>query len=510
MRGNNGRDGETKQALLVEEARVEIRTNQQQRLVLDQAVEVLLRANDPPVLFRYNNRLVTVCTSSLEIKSVSSAMMYKRLINLADWIRITSDGKKNSSPPAAIINALLDDPDVGFPELDAVSSIPSFDSEFRLISEPGYDASARVYLAASHDLKSIGTEMHVREARDLILEAIQDFPFTNSSSLAHGIALLLLPFVRPALGNSPTPLHMIESPTPGSGKGRLADLASTIAYGRPCRPTSLSGSRSENTKKLTSLLAAGAEMIILDNLPQESVLHDPVLASMLTSATPAERLLGRNTILRLKNRAIWIATANNPRTSLELSRRCVCIRLEPQCDRPWLRKGFVHPNLLDWARRRRSDLVRACLGLVQSWVDSKTPLAAGKVLGSFEQWSFLMGGILQNAGVSGFLDDLELVYEKHDAESKEWRLLADVWRKRFDTRPLTATDVQSLCQELGLLEEIRGYGAPRSQVSRLGRALQRNSGRIFGNFQLHCDNGAVRSSARYVLKDVGQSAPKST
>ncbi len=98
----------------------------------------------------------------------------------------------------------------------------------------------------------------------------------------------------------------------------MADLVAVITIGEPCKPTTLSASSADNRKKLTSLMVAGAPIILLDNIPQNRTLDDPALASVLTTTQPTDRLLGSKRMLALNNQAVWIATANNPRFTLEI------------------------------------------------------------------------------------------------------------------------------------------------------------------------------------------------
>ena len=480
-------------------------TSEQPRTILQQSTLLLLETNDPPCLFRHHGQLVRIVQGADGpcIERVSPKALYKRLVELADWVTITAYGPKSSSPPSVIVQSMLEDPHEAFPALEGVTGVPAFGRGWLLVDRPGYDRSTCLYFEDDQELTVLAQGVrNVAAARSLLLEAIQDFPFADDASRAHAVGLFILPFIRGALGDVPTPLHVIEAPTPGSGKGRLADLVSVVATGACCRPTSLSMSKSENAKKLTAILLSGAPIVLLDNLPQERVLDDSVLASMLTSPSPTERLLGRNNMARLSNLAVWIATANNLRCSLELARRSVRIRVDPQCDRPWLRKDFLHPDLLGWARSRRADLVGACLCLVREWVENGRPGYGGSILGSFEVWSSVVGGILDVAGVPGFLGNLDDAYLDCDNESEEWRAVVQLWWQRFGTKPLRASDVCELCIASGMLEDVIGYGVARSQVSRLGRALQRHSGRVFGGLKLVRDRTCLQSSARYVLQEV--------
>lgn len=188
------------------------------------------------------------------------------------------------------------------------------------------------------------------------------------------------------------------------------------------------------------------------------------------------------------------------RSTLEIARRSVCIRIDARTDRPWLRNGFLHGDLLDWARRERPRLVQACISLIQAWLDARRPRWQGTSLGSFEEWSAVLGGILDVAEIPGFLGNVERAYAEADIETEEWRALTRLWWERFANAPVKASDLHDLCQQNELLAEVLGFGGQRSQVSRLGRALNRHVDRSFCDLQITQERGVARSSARYFLK----------
>ena len=131
-------------------------------------------------------------------------------------------------------------------------------------------------------------------------------------------------------------------------------------------------------------------------------------------------MLGKSEMVRFPIRCVWIATGNNPQFSNEIARRMVRIRLDPHEDQPWLREGFRHPNLLAWVWQNRARLVAACLTLGRAWIAAGMPRHQ-KTIGSFEGWAEVMGGILEVAGVPGFLGNLKEMYERADAEGGVWR-----------------------------------------------------------------------------------------
>jgi hypothetical protein len=188
---------------------------------------------------------------------------------------------------------------------------------------------------------------------------------------------MLLPFVREFI-KGPTPLHVIDATTPGSGKGLLADCCSVVATGRDAGKGPEPRDPDETRKYITSVLVAGAAMVVLDNII--GYLDSAPLARVLTAEIWEDRLLGYSRQVRPLNRAAWVATGNNMTLGRDLARRALWIRLEPEQERPELRSGFRHPDLLRWVREERGALVAACLTLARAWVINGRPRGS-EVLG---------------------------------------------------------------------------------------------------------------------------------
>jgi hypothetical protein len=397
------------------------------------------------------------------------------------------------------------------PQLETVAFAPVFDQHGKLLTGPGYHESARLWLHQPKGL-SIGvvpehpSPEQVQEAKSWLLdELLVDFPFASPADRAHAAAALLLPFLRPMVGGC-TPLHLIEAPVPGAGKGLLADVTMIGATGRCCEPTTITLDEDETRKKITSLLAKAPPIILLDNI--RTGIESAQLAAALTAEVWSDRVLGVNRMVALPNRATWLATANNPRLSLEVARRCARIRLDPQTDRPWERSEFRHDPLREWAKANRGHLVHALLVLAQAWISADQPPGA-KVLGSFENWARVLGGILANAGIDGFLGNTEELYEAADAEGNEWREFVAAWWDVHRDAWVGAKDLLKLALERDLLGGVLGdksEKSPRSQQSRLGRALTAVRDRHFGEWRVLVRHDARTKSARYCLgtgKDAG-------
>ena len=68
-------------------------------------------------------------------------------------------------------------------------------------------------------ISSCPSQRGIERARALWLtELMGDFPFVSDAERAHALGLGLLPFLRDLI-SGPTPLHLIEKPSPGTGAG---------------------------------------------------------------------------------------------------------------------------------------------------------------------------------------------------------------------------------------------------------------------------------------------------
>lgn len=407
---------------------------------------------------------------------------------IANWLQQTSKGRANGYPPDKVAAVMLAAPLLELPLLETVGTEPVFTASGRLVTKQGYDAEAAYYLhgdggRALEDIPEDPSD-DVAEARHWILEELLgDFPFVTDADRAHAVAALVLPLVRRMIDGT-TPLHVIEAPTWGTGKSLLANVITQVATGRVAPALSFPTTEEEWGKTITTVLLEAAPAVLLDNAPARIQLKSAALASVLTAENASGRLLGTNTAPTLPNKALWLMTGNNPRLSGEWARRCVRVRINRNVERPWLDgRGFNHPELLAWARSERGALLRSLATLVRAWIARGRP-DGKKRLGSYESWSRVVGGILEVAGVPGFLDNAAELYDANDTESGEWGELAERWWTTFERMPVTAAQVSDLADAEGLLNEVLGSGNALSRQSRMGRALLGERDAIHGGYRV--------------------------
>jgi putative DNA primase/helicase len=332
----------------------------------------------------------------------------------------------------------------------------------------------------------------------LMVEYLGDFQFVSDADRAQALALLLLPFVRDVISGA-TPMHVIIAPDIGSGKTLLAQAALLPGCGL-VPATAPTNNDDEWRKRITSALLGGTSAVLLDNMTK---LDSGALAAALTTGTWSDRVLGESREVHLPVRNAWAATGNNLALSPEQARRSAPIFLDPGDVRPadQPRDHFGHADLLGWGMRHRRALVEAALTLVQHWrlgavayveggyVNVREPGAdprrSRKTLGSFEGWAAVMGGVLEAAGVGGFLENRDRLIAEADDDSQEAReFLAAWWAHSREAVPFA--EVHAWCAAGELRDRLPAalHEEPARLRSRLAGYLKKQKGKRAGEYQL--------------------------
>ncbi len=471
------------------------------RDISDDAVRALQKANAPPELFRRGNALVRLLTNQHQLHADPFTVhsLKGRLDRVADFMRTrqTKWGDEDTipaRPPTDVVQDILTAPDPPFPILSGIATVPVFMPDGTLLSQEGYDPESGLYLR----LREVGTfrsDMPLEEARSFLVEDLfGDFPFVGDAGCAHTVCLLLQRFVRQMIPG-PSPLFLIHAPQRGTGKGLLADVVSLITLGHPAPVMALTRDEAETEKRVTALLMAGAQLILLDNV---TALRSTSLTAVLTANEWQGRILGRSQMVMVPNQSTWLATGNNVELSDEMVRRVIPIRLDAGVERPEERSGFRHENLPLWVKEHRSELVSACLSLIQAWTLAGKK-GAGHIFGRYEGWAAVMGGILEVSGIHGFLGDRESLYRDSDRETQEWAAFCAAWYESYGEHPVTAKDLFEVAKERGLLLDLWGGRSALAAQQRLGHALSARRDRMYSEYRIytsgrdaHTGNSAYR------------------
>jgi hypothetical protein len=455
----------------------------------EQAWNAIIASNDPPELFQRGGLLTRIQLGDSNdpyLAVVSESALRGILARVAQWYRWTErEGKKDAHPPMPVVKDMMAAPEYPLPVISRVVEAPVFGRQGELNLEPGYHPASRTYYWSNGlevpPIPDNPTAKDIARARTLIVdELLGDFPFTSATELSHAVALLLVPFAREIIGG-PTPLHMIEAPSPGTGKSLLADVVCIPSTSRPAATMTEGRDEDEWRKRITASLIAAPTFILIDNVRRK--LDSAALSAALTSTSWQDRILGRSELTTLPVRCIWMATANNPALTTEMARRTVRIRLDAKVARPWQRDGFKHKDLRGWALRNRTELVWAALTLIQAWVAKGMPIG-DYVLGQYEAWAQVMGGILDCAGIKGFLGNLDEVYSAADEETAQWEEFLMAWWDEHRSVPQGIRELFRIAQDRDLLLMVRGDKSEHSQKTRMGKALGQMRDRQIGLFRI--------------------------
>jgi hypothetical protein len=184
-----------------------------------------------------------------------------------------------------------------------------------------------------------------------------------------------------------------------------------------------------------------------------------------------------------------------------MARRLVRIRLDPHTDRPWQRSDFRHPDLMSWVRANRARLVAACLTLCQAWIAAGRP-RGGRSIGSFENWAHVLGGVLEVAGIPGFLGNLEEMMESSDSEGAAWNAFIGAWWDRFGTAEVTAAEVYDIALFCDPPPPMSGANEQARKTS-FGMSIGRMRDRVFrlGDLRVRLVKaGTYRRATKWQLK----------
>ncbi len=499
-----------------------IQTNAHLRDLADQCCAALRDANDPPTLFlRYGElvRIVTDENSTPRIDAIDRSRLRARLTDIADFFVLRRSGdewvESIAEPRLPLVETVLARGTWELPPLVGVTRAPILRHDGSLCTSPGYDADTRLYYCpppgfALADVPAAPSIHDVDGAIAQLDELIADFPFSDQASRANALGLLFTLIMRPAIDGQ-VPLCVVDAPVQGTGKSLLVSVLASIVLGEVRGESIPDQTRDadEWRKKITSILLRGDQFVMLDNLPDGTAIDAPALAAVLTSREWSDRRLGSNESLTLPARAVWCATGNNLRIEGDMTRRCYLIRIDSNVERPWQREDFAIPDLQRHLRVHRPELLAAAFTVVRGWYADGCPPVAVPRLGGFEAWASAVGGVLHHAGVEGFLGNLAEITESRDDQGQQWARFFDAWWYEFGSESVSTDDVfnRIVLSQNGVHDPVipdailsakdRGPGSARRT---LGKALGRQTGRVYGDRKLVCTSDPHRKIRLWGLR----------
>ena len=484
-----------------------IYSDRQLDAVTHEALDALRASNSRPELFVRSGQIVRVRTDEEHrpiIDIVGEPELRSRLASVTDAMTMGRSGPVNCFPHKDVVKNILALGEWPFPALQGIVEAPALRADGTVLTEPGYDPTTRLLYvpAPSLDIPTIPekpTKPHVAAALDAVEEIIGGFPFVDEASKANTLATMLTSVVRPAIKGK-TPLALIDAPQMGTGKGLLSEVIGFIATGRDSAMMSAPHEEEEWRKRITAALLTGASVINIDNVERQ--LDSAALASVLTAREWSDRILGLSKMVTLPVRATWIANGNNIKVGGDMARRCYSVRIDAKTARPWTRTGFKHPELMSWVTENRGEILAALLTLARAWFAAGKPNYRVPAVGGFDEWARTVGGVLGFAGVTGFLKNLDGLYDAADESSLQWEKFLGVLASTFKDEPFTVNKLvgrlQTESQFMETLPDDVTSDDKDGEVNlqrRLGKAFSKREGRRYGDFDIHLERSGMISRA---------------
>ncbi len=286
----------------------------------------------------------------------------------------------------------------GIRPLDGVIEGPTLRPDGSLLDRPGYDAATRVLYLPGVDFPKIRDEPtidHARKALAALVEPFAQFPWSRPEQLYVPIAAILTLAARTAIQGS-VPAIVFDSSVAGSGKTLLSGVVTASHTGRWAEGNTFPDDPVELEKSLGGEALAGASIVDFDNV--EGLVESAPLLKVITARDKTRlRVMGTNTKISVRWRALVILGGVNIILGRQMSRRALVARLEPREERPEERGGFAL-DLPRWAPANRTRLGVAALTILRGYIVAARPDVGVRLLGSFEEWSALVARAIVWAG----------------------------------------------------------------------------------------------------------------
>ena len=355
----------------------------------------------------------------------------------------SGDGPTN--PPDSVLKAVLKRGRwAGFRKIRATVAHPIVRRDGTIVTAEGYDPETHVYLTPvglPPILPPVINRAAAVAALAEIEDVISDFPFLKPCHRAAWFTGLLTPLARYAF-KGPVPLFLIDSNTPGTGKGLLANVAGVILTGQELPTSPYSHEDEEMRKKITTIIKQGSPQALFDNI--SGSFGSSVMDIVLTSTRWEDRLLGSNTSVTLPILTSFWATGNNVQIAGDGLRRVAHARIESKLERPEERTGFRYEKLLQHVLTHRPRLLGAALTILAAYIRTGCPKVELLTWGSYEGWSEIVRSAVVWLDVGDPAEGKQELRQASDPEEAamatlftEWKLL-DPTGKGITTNQITA------------------------------------------------------------------------
>ena len=423
---------------------------------------------------------------SIVLIPVNSTWLIEQMGRAAYWYKVVVKKRENKKvrvpldPREIYARTLLcRNGEWRFPPLRGCIVTPTMTLDGRLIQQAGYDVESQLLVNIGKEEFPVVSDKPTKDdavsALKELANPFREFPFRGAGSRAVVLSGMLTSLIRMSLRTSP--LHAMDSPTPGNGKSLLAETIGILATGVLPPAMSQGKSPEEDEKRLSTVLHYGDPVIHLDNC--ERPITGDFLCSILTQEVVQARILGESERRVLPSTSLVIASGNNLLLAGDVTRRSIIARIDSQVERPDERVFTFCPRVE--TRRDRITMVKAGLTILKAYHESGRPEKL-RPMGSFEDWEIVRGALVW-LGEADPVETRAAIYAA-DPVREELIEIADLWDKAFKERKVYVQDIDrniAGAKEVNDLKTKFIEACCRSGVwsgKSVGRWLMRNKERI--------------------------------
>ncbi len=302
-----------------------IRLKPGQRESIVDALEAALIAADCG-LYCHASRLVEIAWDqiavadggkdwSLRLSPITELGLVERLSRAAVFKKWNKTDKQwlTVDAPKDVAQTYLERAKKRLPPLLSVVTTPTLRHDGSILQVPGYDKRTAITFDPNGvmfpAIPEHPTKADALVALDMLKALIRKYQF-GGAGRAVALSHIITSVARPALPAAPG--HGFDAPMAGSGKTKLADIASVIATGhRAAALAAMSGrnAKEELYKQLAAAVLGGDQNILLDNL--ETIFDIPLLCQIITEQKVTIRQFGTLKNAVAARAASVSATGNN-------------------------------------------------------------------------------------------------------------------------------------------------------------------------------------------------------
>lgn len=396
--------------------------------------------------------------------------------------------------------------------LTGIISSPTIRSDGTILQIPGYDDATGLIYKPNASFPLLPENPSIDDAKsaiELLLDVICDFPLQSDADRSAWVAYVLSLLGRTCVRGC-VPMFVVTANTRASGKGKLADLASLIAFGRQSAKKPLTTQDEELRKTITTVVMEAIPSVLFDNIDVR--LGGASLDLVLTSEIYSDRILGvSKSTGDVAMRTVWGATGNNVEFGSDVARRVLPIRLFTDLEYPELRSEFKHKDLVGWVVENRPELAIAALTILRAYFAAGCPEQANGTWGSFDNWSRIIRGALVWAGAADPLSTREFATGSDESKNLLRMLVAGLEEADPNGTGLTTKEIERLTSHRIdesptcpiLQEAVAQICGSRFNSRRFGKKLHSFKGRNIDGKKI-TSTATTGGVSRWTVKEVGK------